>query len=97
MESMPTGFFIRYHSDNGFQPVLSQKFGYEAMQWLEYVAKRDNIFIERGFNGGERKIGSRHIFVEGFVPKRTRFFNFMDVIGMVTLLLWYRVRKFLAP
>ena len=52
------------------------------MQWLEYVAKRNNTFIEHNFNGDKRKIGSCHIFVEA-----NTIFQFMDVIGMVTLLL----------
>ena len=31
MESMPTEFFIRYHNDNDFQPVLSQKLRGDAV------------------------------------------------------------------
>ena len=46
------------------------------MQWLEYVAKRDNIFIEYDFNGVERKIGSRHIFVYGFCAETNTIFQF---------------------
>ena len=46
------------------------------MQWLEYVAQKDNIFIEHSFNRGERKIGSHHIFVDRFCGKTNTIFQF---------------------
>ena len=46
MQDMPTGHFVRYQMEDGFKPRVSQKFGYLAFEWLEFVARQEGITIK---------------------------------------------------
>ena len=73
MQDMPTGHFVRYQMEDGFKPRVSQKFGYLAFEWLEFVAGQEGITIKRMFNGGEKTIGPRGLKVDGFCREEFDF------------------------
>ena len=50
MQDMSTGHFVRCQMEDGFKPRVSQKFGYLALEWLEFVARQEGITIKHMFN-----------------------------------------------
>ena len=80
MQDMPTGHFVRYQMEDGFKPRVSQKFGYLAFEWLEFVARQEGITIKHMFNGGEKTIGPRGLKVDGFCRERSLIFEFHGCI-----------------
>ena len=80
MQDMPTGHFVRYQTEDGFKPRVSQKFGYLAFEWLEFVARQEGITIKHMFNGGEKTIGPRGLKVDGFCRERSLIFEFHGCI-----------------
>ena len=59
---------------------MSQKFGYLAFEWLEFVARQEGITIKHMFNDGEKTIGPRGLKVDGFCCERSLIFEFHGCI-----------------
>ena len=65
---MPSGWFYRRRAETNFKPE-TQKFNNnsnEAYLWLDWLQKSTGVTIRTAFNQGEKRIGSRHIPVDGF-------------------------------
>ena len=77
MKPMPTGRLILRRSENKFRPERSQKYGYTARQWLEWLMRVDpNLEIQHLFNGAEKKIGIQNVPVDGWDQKSRTVFQF---------------------
>ena len=59
---------------------VTQKFGYLAFEWLEFVAGQKGITIKHMFNGGEKTTGSRGLKVDGFCRETSLIFEFHGCI-----------------
>ena len=64
-QGMPCGHFVRYPLETNFRPKIAQRFGYLAFEWLEWVAHKRGVKICHQFNGGEKRVGPRSLFVDG--------------------------------
>jgi len=67
-QEMPSGWFYRRKAENAFKPE-TQKFNNnsnEAYLWLCWLQNSTDTNIRTAFNQGEKRIGSRHIPVDGF-------------------------------
>ena len=76
MQNMPTGTFVRRKADQNFKPVMAQKHGVMATEWLEWEAKENNIHIVHQFNSTEKRIGPRKLPVDGFCQETNTVFQF---------------------
>lgn len=74
MQELPTGFLVRRRKDKKFYPELSDTFGRQALEWLQWLAHKHRVFIEHKFNVGEKRVGAHGIPVDGYhKPSRTVF------------------------
>ena len=64
MQNMPTGSYTRRLAENEFKPKSSIKM---AIEWLEWVAHQDRIYIRHQLNSTEKRIGDRKLPVDGLI------------------------------
>jgi len=74
---MPTGSYTRRMAENEFKPKGSIRM---AIEWLEWMAHKEGIYIRNQLNSTEKRIGGRKLLVDGFNPNKPST-NFMAVIG----------------
>nr|XP_039250892.1 uncharacterized protein LOC120328465 [Styela clava]XP_039250893.1 uncharacterized protein LOC120328465 [Styela clava]XP_039250895.1 uncharacterized protein LOC120328465 [Styela clava]XP_039250896.1 uncharacterized protein LOC120328465 [Styela clava]XP_039250897.1 uncharacterized protein LOC120328465 [Styela clava]XP_039250898.1 uncharacterized protein LOC120328465 [Styela clava]XP_039250899.1 uncharacterized protein LOC120328465 [Styela clava]XP_039250900.1 uncharacterized protein LOC1203 len=67
-EKLPTGFPVRWKSDgnNRFKKSKTAPNISKACSWLDWVSYSQNIKIQHGLNGSEKRIGMRNLPVDGF-------------------------------
>ena len=73
MQDMLTGQYTRRLESDGFKKQWSGK---KAIEWLEWQAYQQQIKIRHGYNNTEKRIGSRHLPVDGFCPKTQTVYQF---------------------
>ena len=73
---MPTGTFVRRKADQNFKPVMAQKHGAMATEWLELEAKNSDIHIVHQFKCTEKLIGPRKLPVDGFFRETNTVYQF---------------------
>ena len=57
MQDMPTGWYTRRRTENGFRPQQAQPYGQMAVQWLTWESYRTGHSIRHQANGREKRIG----------------------------------------
>ena len=65
MKNMPTGSYTRRLAENEFKPKSSVCI---AIEWLEWVAEKEQIHIRHQLNNTEKCIGDRKLPVDAFNP-----------------------------
>jgi hypothetical protein len=75
MQDMPTEHPIRRRLENGFKAERLDHFGQMAKEWLEWVAHTRQIRIRHKFNGREKRLGDRHIPVDGWDGEKVYQFH----------------------
>ena len=63
-QGMPCGHFFRYPLETNFRPKIAQRYGYLAFERLELVAHKRGVRIRHQFNGEEKRVGPRSLFVD---------------------------------
>ena len=77
MKSMPTGRIILRRAENLFRAEKTQKYGYAARKWLEWLMRvNPTLDIRHQFNGGEKTIGVKQIPVDGWDKETGTVFQF---------------------
>ncbi len=76
MQPMPTGPYIVRSDKDNFKPSHAYSHGESAVEWLDWVAKTDNISIQHQFNHQEKRIGPRQIPVDGFCRESNTVYQF---------------------
>ena len=64
-QSMPCGHFFHYPSNTNFPPKIAQRYSYLAYKWLEWGAHKRGVRIRHQFNGEEKRVGPKSLFVDG--------------------------------
>ena len=85
MQKMPCGMYIRRRGPE-FKPKYPSSSSLMSREFLEWTAKEENVRIRHQFNGGEFRVGSRRLPVDGFCEATNQFqpfTNFMVVFGTV--------------
>ena len=77
-KDFPTGLYCRYFASEGFKRRKVLPFGFLATEWMCYLMKKENIFIQHKFNGGEVKFDG--VFVDGFCAEKRRIFEFLGCL-----------------
>ena len=75
---MPTGSYTRRMAENEFKPKGSMKM---AIEWLEWVAHNEGIYIRHQVNGTEKCIGGGKLAVDGFTQRSKPSTSFMAAVG----------------
>ena len=75
MQNMPTGLFVRRKAEQDFKPIMSQKYGAMATEWLEWEARSKGVHIVHQFNGTEKRVGTRKLPVDGFCRETNTVLN----------------------
>ena len=73
MQNMPTGSYTRRMAENKFKPKGSIQM---AIEWLEWVAHKEQIHIRHQLNNTEKHIGDRKLPVDGFNPQTQTVYQF---------------------
>ena len=73
MQPMPTGNYSRRLADDGFKIQSSARM---AIDWLEWQAHQRGVHIRHQYNSTEKRIGSRHLPVDGFCSETHTVFQF---------------------
>lgn len=63
---------IGYIPETGY--YVEKNHSVKCLVWLDYMSKRDNVFIQHARNGGEKKFGSYH--VDGYDPENKTIYEF---------------------
>ncbi len=77
-KNFPTGLYCRYFASEGFKRRKVCPFGFKAVEWLTYLMKKENLFIQHKFNGGEVKFDG--FYVDGFCAEQQRIFEFLGCL-----------------
>ena len=73
MQNMPTGSYTRRMAENEFKPKGSIRM---AIEWLEWVAHKEGIYIRHQLNNTEKRIGGRKLPVDGFHVQTQTVYQF---------------------
>ena len=73
---MPTSIFIRRREENRYKKEYPLPLSAVSTEWLSYIEQEDNINIQHVRNGGEYKIGSKKISVDGYCKETKTVYNF---------------------
>ena len=73
MQNIPTGSYTGRLAENEFKPKSSIKM---AIEWLEWVAHKEQIHIRHQLNNTEKRIGDRKLPVDGFHAQRQTIYQF---------------------
>ena len=73
MQNMPTGSFTRRLAENEFKPKGSMRM---AIEWLEWAAHKERIYIRHQLNNTEKRIGTRRLPVDGFHAQTQTVYQF---------------------
>ena len=73
MKNMPTGSYTRRMAENEFKPKSSVRM---AIEWLEWVAHKEGIYIRHQLNNTEKRIGGRKLPVDGFHAQTQTVYQF---------------------
>ena len=73
MQNMPIGSYTRRMAENEFKPMGSIRM---AIEWLEWVAHKEGIYIRHQLNNTEKRIGGRKLPVDGFNPQMQTVYQF---------------------
>ena len=73
MQNMPTGSYTRRMAENEFKPKGSIRM---AVEWLEWVAHKEGIYIRHQLNNTEKRIGGRKLPVDGFHAQTQTVYQF---------------------
>ena len=73
MQNMPTGSYTRRMAENEFKPKSSVRM---AIEWLEWVAHKEGIYIRHQLNNTEKRIGGRKLPVDGFHAQTQTVYQF---------------------
>jgi hypothetical protein len=76
MQEMPTGLYKRRQEDKDFKAEHPFKSGFLAKEWMEWVEELEGVRIQTMFNGGEKKIGTRQLPVDGFCQTTHTVYQF---------------------
>ena len=76
MQEMPTGHPVIREREKNFKPTQVGKFGLLAREWLEWTQNITKNKITHKFNGGEQRLGKRHLPVDGWDPVTKTAFQF---------------------
>ena len=76
MQKLPTGSMIRRKKEDNFRPKFTDYFGQLSLEWLEYEAMRNKIFIQHKFNKGEQRLGQHNLPVDGICKTSNTVFQF---------------------
>ena len=69
---MPTGWYELIEKRNGYRH--SSRYSQEAIQWLDYISKTENVHIQHAENGGEYRINNYK--VDGFDRANNTVYEF---------------------
>lgn len=75
-QPMPTEHPIIRQKHNNFRAEVTDSFGQQAREWLEYTAQKEKISIQHKFNGREKRLGRRNIAVDGWHAESKTVFQF---------------------
>ena len=73
MQNMPTGSYMRRLAENDFKPKSSIKM---AIEWLKWVAHKEQIHIHHQLSNREKRIGDRKLPVHGFHAPTQSLYQF---------------------
>ena len=73
IQDMPTGSSSRRLADNEFKPKRSVRL---AIEWLEWVAHKEEIHIRHQLSNAEKRIGGRKLPVDGFNAQTQTVYQF---------------------
>ncbi|KAJ8020607.1 hypothetical protein HOLleu_40243 [Holothuria leucospilota] len=73
MQNMPTGPYLRRREETGFKLEKSRPVSLEWLQWKAYV---ENVFIRHQGNDKEKRVGLRRIPVDGFCRDTNTVYQF---------------------
>ena len=73
MQDMPTGSYTRRLAENEFKPKGSIQM---AIEWLEWVAHQERIYIRHQLNNTGKHIGGRRLPVNGFNAQTQTVYQF---------------------
>ena len=76
-QNNPTGYFCRYRLADNFRPDPCSRFGLQSYQWLSYIQKLENRFLQTRFNKGERRVSSHSYPVDGFCEKTNTCYQYL--------------------
>ena len=71
-QPMPTGYYVRRRKENNFKK--EDYFNKISIEWLDYVAYRDEVDIKHAHNHGEQRIG--RYLVDGFDSTNNTIYEF---------------------
>ena len=71
-QPMPTGYYARRRKENNFKK--EDYFNKISIEWLDYVAYRDEVDIKHAHNHGEQRIGC--YLVDGFDSNNNTIYEF---------------------
>jgi hypothetical protein len=71
-QPMPTGYYVRREKENNFKK--EEYFNKISIEWLDYIAYRDEVYIKHAHNYGEKRIG--HFVVDGFDSSTNTIYEF---------------------
>ena len=72
----PTGYFVRYKESENFKPDPCSKYGLAAYQWLSWISDKENKFIQRKFNKGEKRLTDQSIPIDSFIEETNEVLQF---------------------
>ena len=76
MQNLPTGYPNRYQSEDHFVPVGPKKQSKVAHGWLEYVAWKNRFEMRHAYKGGEMRVRSHALPVDGHCSATKTIYQF---------------------
>ena len=80
MGPMPTHNPIRREKKNGFKPRVTDKYGQQSREWLEWLSYTENIHIRHKHNGKEQAVGRKKLRVDGFCGEKKTVYQFQGCL-----------------
>ena len=73
IQNMPTGSYTRRMAENEFKPKSSVRM---AIEWLEWVAHKEAVYVRHQLNNTEKRIGGRKLPMDGFHAQTQTVYQF---------------------
>ena len=88
-QPQPTGNFIRYvkNTDGTFSSHMRDYYGHMALEWLNWEATSQGVYIKHKFNGGEEiiKHDNRTVRLDGLVFLRVVIVQLSSFTGATSM------------